>query len=100
MRHSLFWKPIKWDQISTFIGSIVNFKKLVIHIEGLFNTCFNECFINGLKEATIAQVMMHCLETWLETCEISKGTNMVVIKKNTFTSYILVVVTIPEPSTS
>jgi hypothetical protein len=50
----------KLRQIGIIMDYITTFEQLAIHIEGLSDSFFKECFINGLKEVIQAHIMMQC----------------------------------------
>jgi hypothetical protein len=56
---------IKLKQTGYVIDFIIAFEQLPIHIEGLSDDFYLECFISSLKDTIKAQVSMHHLITWL-----------------------------------
>jgi hypothetical protein len=79
----------KLHQIGTITNYIVAFDKLAIHTKGQTNSFFGEYFINDLKKAIRAHVMMQCPQKWLEACDRAKEAKIAInakIKRHVFTT--------------
>eukprot|EP00253_Pinus_taeda_P011630 PITA_11630 len=74
-----------FDQESSFLGRltklrqtgtvdeyITTFEALAFRTWGLSDVFYTECFINGLKEAIKAQVLLHHPPTWTEACKVAR----------------------------
>jgi hypothetical protein len=51
---------------------ISSFVKLAFIMEGMIDTFFMECFINGLKDEIHSHVLMAQPQTWLEATKRAK----------------------------
>jgi hypothetical protein len=68
----------KLCQTSTIMEYITAFEQLAILTEGQSDLFFKECFMNGLKDAIKAHVMMQCPQTWFEACDKFREAKIVI----------------------
>ena len=61
----------KVRQTGTVDEYITAFEALAFRTWGLSDVFYMECFINSLKEAIKAQVLLHHPPTWTEACKVA-----------------------------
>ena len=65
----LYTRIIQYGTVEDFISA---FEHLDFRTEGMSDTRFRKCFINGLKDEICAHVLMAHPQTWLEATQRAK----------------------------